>query len=459
MSKITAKECQNIEYKRSWQDEYLKWICGFANAQGAVMYFGVDDDLEVYGLKNTRKLMEDIPNKIVNSMGLVVDVNLYEQDGLEYIEVTIAPSNVPISYKGKYYYRSGSTMQELNGAALQQFILKKMGRSWDDITNDRATMEDIDRKAVEYFLRKGIEAQRIPESELNSSTEEVLTNLGLVDDKGFLKNAAILLFGKNPLKFFPSVRFKIGRFGKDEADLMFQDVIEGNIIQMADRVMEALQAKYLVSPVRFEGMQRYETLEIPKEALREILYNAIAHKDYTGPDIQMHVYNGLIEIWNEGTLPKGYDENVLYSKHSSKPRNRNIADTMFKAGFIDTWGRGYKKIRDGFEMAGMPMPRVQNFCGGVLVTIERTKFMQMSGTTDNGGSFGGSGGSLAVVQLSERQRRICYTIKNNPKVTVEQMAVALSVAKRTLERELAVLQKMGVLVREGNTSAGHWVII
>lgn len=459
MSKITTKECQNVEYKRSWQDEYLKWICGFANAQGAVMYFGVDDNLEVYGLKNTKKLMEDIPNKIVNSMGLVVDVNLYEQDGLEYIEVTISPSNVPISYKGKYYYRSGSTMQELNGSALQQFILKKMGRSWDDITNDRATMEDIDRKAVEYFLRKGIEAQRIPESELNSSTEEVLTNLRLVDDNGFLKNAAILLFGKNPLKFFPSVRFKIGRFGKDEADLMFQDVIEGNIIQMADRVMEALQAKYLVSPVRFEGMQRYETLEIPKEALREILYNAIAHKDYTGPDIQIHVYNDLIEIWNEGTLPEGYDENVLYNKHSSKPRNRNIADTMFKAGFIDTWGRGYKKIRDGFEMAGMPMPKVQNFCGGVQVTIERTRFMQMSSVTNNGGNFGGSGGSLAVVQLSERQRRICNTIRDNPKVTVEQMASALSIAKRTLERELSALQKMGVLLREGNTSAGHWVII
>ena len=459
MSKIQAKECQNVEYKSSWQDEYLKWICGFANAQGAVMYFGVNDDLEVIGLKQTKKLMEDIPNKIVKFMGLVVDVNLHEQDGLEYIEVAIEPSNVQISFKVKYYYRSGSTMQELNGAALQQFILKKMGRSWDDITNDRATMEDIDRKAIDYFLRKGIEAQRIPENELNSSTEEVLTNLGLVDDKGFLKNAAILLFGNNPLKFFPSVRFKIGRFGKDEADLMFQDVIEGNIIQMADRVIEVLQAKYLVSPVRFEGMQRYETLEIPKEALREILYNSLAHKDYTGPDIQMHVYNDQIEIWNEGTLPEGYDEKVLYSKHSSKPRNRNIADTMFKAGFIDTWGRGYKKIHDGFEAAGLPMPKVQNFCGGVQVTIERTKFMQMSGASDNGGSFGGSGGSLAVAQLSERQKRICETIKSNPKVTVEQMTVALSVAKRTLERELAALQKMGVLVREGNTSAGHWVII
>ena len=377
MAKIKARESQNVEYKGNWHDEYLKWICGFANAQGAVMYFGVDNDHEVVGLENVDRLMEDIPNKIVTTMGIVVDVNLLEQDGLEYIEVVIEPSNIPINYRGKYYYRSGSTMQELRGPALQQFVLKKMGRSWDDVTNDHAKIDDIDRDAIDYFLRKGIDAQRIPEDQRNSSTVDVLSSLGLVDDDGGLKNAAILLFGKKPQKFFPSAQFKIGRFGRDEADLMFQDVIEGNIIQMGDRVMDILQAKYLVSPVRFEGMQRYEKLEIPKEAMREILYNAIAHKDYTGPDIQMHVYDDHLEIWNEGELPMGYSQETLYGNHSSKPRNLNIANTFFKAGFIDTWGRGYKKIREGFEPAGIPMPKVENFCSGVQVTIERTQFMKM----------------------------------------------------------------------------------
>lgn len=460
MSKIRPKECQNVEFKSIWKDEYLKWICGFANAQGAVMYFGVDDDHEVVGLKDSKRLLEDIPNKVVNYMGLVVDVNLYEQGGLDYIEMVIEPSNVAISYKGKYYYRSGSTMQELNGVALQQFLLKKMGRSWDDITNERATLEDIDRNAIDYFLKKGIEAQRIPESERDASTKDVLESLGLLDDNGNLKNAAVLLFGKNPQKFFPSAVFKIGRFGKDEADLMFQDVIEGNIIQMADRVMEALQAKYLVSPVRFEGMQRYETLEIPKVAMREILYNALAHKDYAGPDIQMHVYNDHIELWNEGELPSGYDEKMLYGKHSSKPRNRNIANTMFKAGFIDTWGRGFIKIREGFEGAGMPMPKVENFCGGVQVTIERTKFVQM---TNVGGGITkdvtSNVTSLSPVQLTDRQKEISKMMLNNPRISVKEMSLVLSLTERTIKRDVAAMQKMGVLVREGNTSAGHWVVI
>ena len=243
-----------MEFKSIWKDEYLKWICGFANAQGAVMYFGVDDNHEVVGVNDSKKLLEDIPNKIVNYMGLVVDVNLYEQNGLDYIELIVNPSNVPISFKGKYYYRSGSTMQELNGAALQQFIMKKMGKSWDDIANENATFDDIDREAINYFLRKGIDANRIPEDEHNATTQDVLASLHLLDENGHLKNAALLLFGNDPLKFFTSVRFKIGRFGVDEADLLIQDVIEGNIIQMADRVVEVLKAKYLTSPVRFDGV-------------------------------------------------------------------------------------------------------------------------------------------------------------------------------------------------------------
>ena len=188
-----------------------------------------------------------------------------------------------------------------------------MGRTWDDVSIDDASIEDIDRESIEYFLRKGIEAQRIPESLVSASTEEILTSLQLIDKKGKLKNAAILLFGKNPLNFFHSVEFKIGRFGQDESDLIIQDIVGGNIIQMADKVVDILKTKYLVSPVQFKGMQRYETLEIPLEALREILYNAIAHKNYMGATIQMHVYDDRIEIWNDGNLPDGYSEETLYS--------------------------------------------------------------------------------------------------------------------------------------------------
>ena len=211
MAKIKPKECQDVEYKESWHDKYLAWICGFANAQGAVMYFGVNDEHEIIGLDNVDRLMEDIPNKIVTTMGIVVDVNLHGQDGLEYIEVEIEPSNIPINYKGKYYYRSGSTMQELRGPALQQFILKKMGRSWDDIPHDNATIDDLDKAAIDYFLRKGYENGRISNEERNMPIEMLLQNLDLITEDGKLKNAALLLFAKRPQRYFTSVRFHIGR--------------------------------------------------------------------------------------------------------------------------------------------------------------------------------------------------------------------------------------------------------
>lgn len=125
---------------------------------------------------------------------------------------------------------------------------------------------------------------------------------------------------------------------------------------------------------------------------------------------------------------------------------------MFKAGFIDTWGRGFKKIRERFEKVGMPMPKVGNFCGGVQVVIERTKFVQMTNVVSDVVS-------LSQVQLTDRQRKIVNLIKENPFISAQEMSVVLSVVHRTVQRDLSAMQKLGILIREGNTSAGHWVVI
>ena len=118
-------ESQNIEWKESWRDEYLKWICGFANAQGGRIYIGTDDRGAVIGVTDCKKLLEDIPNKVRDILGIIVDVNLLIQDGKEYIEIVVPPYPVAISCKGVYYYRSGSTMQTLSGPELESFILRK----------------------------------------------------------------------------------------------------------------------------------------------------------------------------------------------------------------------------------------------------------------------------------------------------------------------------------------------
>lgn len=383
----------------------------------------------------------------------------------EYIEIVVSPSNMPIAYKGTYHYRSGSTKQELKGLALQQFIMEKMGHSWDDIPVYGATLDDIDRNAIDYFLQCSIKAGRMDESEANSSTEDVLRNLGLFTKEGELKNAAILLFGEHVGQFFPSAVFKIGRFHTDESDLIIQDVIEGNLIQMASRVMEVLRTKYLLSPIHYEGLQRIEQLEIPDKALRELIYNAISHKAYTGPAIQMRIYDRSIELWNYGLLPKELTPAALLQKHSSYPRNHNIANVFYKAGFVESWGRGFKKIAEEFERASLPLPTIEENGGGVMAIIQRKTIDEV--IAERGGDVGVNVGNVSETnvgnmsesELSERQLNIISMIKGNPFVTGKEMSETMSVTQRTIERDLSVLQKAGIIRHEGRVNAGVWVIL
>ena len=234
---------------------------------------------------------------------------------------------------------------------------------------------------------------------------------------------------------------------------------------MADQVVDVLKAKYLVSPVRFEGMQRFETLEIPVEALREIIYNAIAHKNYMGPAIQMHVYDDRIEIWNDGNLPDGYTEDTLYSSHPSLPRNPKIANAMFKAGFIDTWGRGYKKIYTGFKNSGLPIPTVKNHFSGVQIVIERTVFRQLNNSGVNSGvnngvnNVGRNVGNTNRSKMAERYESILELIKENSFITAAQLSEKLSIPHRTVQRYLANMQKLGLLIREGDRNGGRWLAV
>jgi ATP-dependent DNA helicase RecG len=220
-------ENQHIEYKRVWKDEYLKWVCGFANAQGGKMIIGIADDGAVIGVSHIHQRLEDIPNKIVMMLGIVPTINHVVLEGKDIIEINIEHSNIPIAYRGVFYFRSGATNQELRGVALQQFLMKMFGKSWEDMPCYGATMADIDRDAIRYFLKKGVEQGRMPQDAESSSAEDVISNLGLMED-GVPCNGAILLFGKYPQRRFVTSSYKIGRFGSNNYDLLSQEVVDGN---------------------------------------------------------------------------------------------------------------------------------------------------------------------------------------------------------------------------------------
>lgn len=190
-------ESQNIEYKELWKDAYLKWICGFANAQGGTLLIGVNDNGEVVGLKNCSKLLEDLPNKIHLGLGLVPQINRRNKNGLDYIEIVVLPSDFPVSYHGEYYVRSGSTNQQITGFALTEFISRKTNFRWEDVTVDDIGVDDLDEESFRIFRQVALNRERMSEQDLNVSNAELLSKLKLVS-RGKLKRAAVLLFYKNP---------------------------------------------------------------------------------------------------------------------------------------------------------------------------------------------------------------------------------------------------------------------
>ena len=440
-------ESQNIEWKESWRDEYLKWICGFANAQGGVLNIGINDNGEPVGLKNIKTLLEGIPNKIVTLLGIVADVNLQEKNGIEYIEIIVPRSNMPIAYKGIYHYRSGSTKQELKGQALQDFLLKKLGMSWDDIVEERASLDDISTDAVMYFQKMAVANKRMSNEAVSDDVKTILDNLNLISETGKLKKAALLLFGKDPGKYVPAPYFRIGRFKIDDTDLIFQDSVECDLIRMADRVIDLLKSKYLISLIHYEGLQRIEELELPEEALREAIFNAIIHKDYSGAHIQMKVWDDRIEIWNDGGLPYDMSIEKLLGHHSSKPRNVNIATVFYKAGFIESWGRGILKIQNGFKEAGLRAPVFEEDCGGIRVVLYRNSRGNMTKEKNKG--------ETEEKNKGETKEKILLLIDENPYITQKELSEKLGLSRSGIEYQIRNMKKDGVIRRTGADRGGY----
>lgn len=245
-------ENQNIEWKESWRDEYLKWICGFANAQGGKIYIGMDDNGVVIGVSDSKRLLEDIPNKVRDILGIIVDVNLLTENEKDYIEIRINPSSYPVNYKGEYHYRSGSTKQLLRGAVLTEFLLSKTGYKWDSVPVDDVTVEDLDKESFDIFRREALRSGRMTEADLNMSNEQLLNSLGLLE-RGKLKRAAILLFHRNPEKWVTGAYIKIGYFGEG-SDLRYQDEIHGSLFIQADRIIELIYLKYMKAVISYDNM-------------------------------------------------------------------------------------------------------------------------------------------------------------------------------------------------------------
>lgn len=443
-------EKQNIEWKAIWKDDYLAWLCGFANAQGGTLYVGINDDGEPVGLTNSKKLLEDLPNKIRDAMGIIVNINLCQQDGKDYIEIEVPPYPIAISCKGIYYCRSGSTNQKLTGPQLESFILHRRGATWDNIPLPSFTLDDVDDEVISRFKKLAAKKGRIDISVLDESKDVLMEKLHLMHS-GYLTNAAMLLFSKDPEIWLQGAYTKVGFFETD-ADLLYQDEIHGALLEQIDKIIEVVYLKYMKAKITYEGMQRIERYFVPETALREALLNALCHKDYsTGIPIQISVYDDRLYIGNCGQLPENWTVENLMTKHASKPFNPYIAHVYYLAGFIESWGRGIEKICNACQENSVPQPEYTIHPGDIMV--------KFTAPTDRIIRSGKRVTERVTEKVTEKEAAVLYLLIEDPNYTTKELAEKLSLSRKTISERIKSLKSNGMIRRIGSDTKGHWEII
>ena len=432
-------ESQNIELKFTWRDEYLKVISAFANTSGGKLIIGLDDNEKPVGVSNSKKLLEDIPNKIKDILGIFTEVLVKKTKGKDVITIKVKPSYAPISYKGSFFIRSGSTTQELKGQELTRFLISKSDKDWDEYVEERSSIDYVNQETIEKF--KEISIKRLPFVKEEKDNVKFLEKLNLLED-GKIKRAGVLLFGKNPKKYFTSAYIKIGKFLTDTT-IISSDDVEGNLFEQVEKTIELLRTKYLISEIKFNGIYRKEELEYPEAALREAIINAIIHRDYIGPHTQLKIYPDKLILWNVGTLPEEIKIEDLKKSHSSYPRNELLADIFFKAGLIEAWGRGTIKITDECKRTGLPEPEFKQEFGGFSVYFYKDIY-----TEEN----------LRKMGLNERQIKVVMYVKEKGKITNKEYREITGLSDEGARIDLNNLVEKGVLLPKGRGRNVHYVL-
>jgi ATP-dependent DNA helicase RecG len=513
-----AKESQIVEWKETWRDDYLKWICGFANAQGGTLVIGRNDRGETVGVRNAKKLIEDLPNKIRNLLGLVLDINLLKDpSGSEIIEIVVPHYPFPVSYQGQYYYRSGSTNQLLTGLELDRLLRQKGGSAWETTPMFGLSLRHLDTSKINDFIRKAVATGRLSSDVLKIGKLEFLEKMNLVRD-GRPNHAAALLFAKD-MRFHPvGASVKIGFFAND-ADILYQDVIKGPLFSQVEQTIETLYLKFLKAKISYHGIQRIERYPFPEAAIREAVLNAVIHKDYAGGiPVQISAYEDRLYVANIGQLPMSWTVKDLLEKHVSKPFNPIIAHAFYLAGYVESWGRGVEKIMNACREDGIPAPSYTVHPGDIMLRFDtvgdRLYVARNEGTptatetamtkdrtavtedrmdskvrhkaksrvengksrveseesrVENGKSRveneesrvenGGNGAKDGKKKKVKSSVEILRMISETPDITVRQIAINLGVSLKAVEKNVKILRESGSIRRVGPKKGGHWEVV
>lgn len=369
-SVIKKGENHKTEFKESVTLHLDRQIVAFANASGGNIYIGITDDGKVKGVKVTNKLKSQIQD-IAKNCDPKISISIKEIKKFKILVVSVKAShNKPHKCSSGFYIRSGASTQKLTRDEIREFMASEDVLSFDRVLCKKFDYKKhFDKDKLFSFLDKaGITYTKKNYLQILENLE-VIQRLG---NKVLFNNAGALFFAKDSERIFLHAEISCALFkGTDKVYVLDRKRFNKDLLTSVDDAIlfleKHLRLEYRIIPGR---VQRKEILEIPSNALREALINAVTHRDYLHQGVCVHVeiYDDRVEISNFGGLPKGLDKKNFGTK--SVLRNPLIAHLMLRAGYIERMGTGIKKMRTLVKKAGLPPIKfkLDNF---VTVTFSR----------------------------------------------------------------------------------------
>jgi len=442
-----SKESETIELKRSTSEtkEGVISICAILNKhQEGELYFGIRNDGTVVGQAVNEKTIRDVSKAISEN----IETRIYpiitkiETNGKICIKVEFKGTDSPYFAYGRAYIRVGDEDRQLSAKEIENIILKKNKDrlQWDNQICGKASLNDIDSVSLQRYIELAKKSKRMPVAD--ESEEMVLKKLNLITDDG-ITNACVLLFGKEPFRYFYNNVVKCGRFrGIEKQEFIDMKDFSGNLFENLEKSLVFLQ-EHLRLRARIKGLLREETWEIPIEALREAIINALIHRDYQENSfVYIKVYDSRIVIANPGGLPDTLTIEDLYKEHESMLRNPLIAKVFYYAGLIDVWGRGIINIINMLKANELELPSFEESGGSFRIIFTRPK----SETVIKGSEIGSEKSSEKILGI----------IKENRSASAREISSIIGISQRAVEKHISALKKQGIIKRIGPARGGYW---
>ena len=369
-----------LEFKRSTGElkESMQTLCAFLNGTGGMALFGIRPGGTVEGQEISDQTLRDFA-QAADRFEPPAHVSIHRvkvKSGRDVIAVAVEGGRDlrPFAYEGHAYERVSSTTRRMPQAKYERLLVERghAKRRWENLPADGLSLKDLDRKEILRTRELAIQQNRIS-PDTSRDIGEILDRFGLRMN-GVLTQAAHMLYGKRFLPDYPQCLLKMGRFRGSEitGEIVDNRQEHMNAFAMVREGMAFLERTMPLGARFPEGkIFREDRFPVPLDALREILLNAVMHRDYSHYSgyVAIVVFDDRIEIRSYGRLPNGITVKQLSGRHDSKPTNPLIAGAFHRTGAVEVWGRGTNRVIEMCKKHGVPPPLFEERQGFLIVTF------------------------------------------------------------------------------------------